>query len=110
MLPRTYEGQVCSVAKALEVVRERWTMLIIRDTFLGVRRFDDFQRSLGIARSVLDDGLEKLCEGGVLEGGPYQERPKRHECRLTEKGIELWPAIVALMQWGDRHLASDGPP
>jgi DNA-binding HxlR family transcriptional regulator len=110
VLGRTYEGQTCSVASALEIVGERWTLLVLRDAFLGVRRFDDFQRSLGVARNVLQSRLERLIEAGLLERRLYQERPPRHEYRLTEKGIDLWPAIVALMQWGDRHLYPAGPP
>jgi len=111
VLHNTYDGQVCSVARALEVIGERWTLLILRDAFMGVRRFDDFQRSLGIARNVLNTRLQRLVEAGLLERRRYQERPERFEYRLTERGIDLWPAIVALMQWGDRHLAGDaGPP
>ncbi len=111
MLHNTYEGQTCSVARALEVVGERWTILILRDAFLGVRRFDDFQRSLGIARNVLNTRLQRLVDAGLLERRRYQVRPERHEYRLTDMGLDLWPSILALMQWGDRHLAGpDGPP
>jgi DNA-binding HxlR family transcriptional regulator len=111
MLGRTYESQVCSVARTLELVGERWTLLIIRDAFLGVRRFGDFAERLGIARNVLQDRLERLVEGGILEKVPYQERPLRHEYRLTAMGRDLWPSIVALLQFGDRHLATEaGPP
>jgi DNA-binding HxlR family transcriptional regulator len=104
MLHRTYEGQDCSIARTLEVVGERWTLLIMRDAFLGVRRFDDIQRDLGIARNVLRDRLARLVEEGLLERRPYQERPPRSEYRLTEAGLDLWPSIVALLQWGNRHL------
>ena len=111
VLHNTYEGQTCSVARALELVGERWTLLILRDAFLGVRRFDDFQRSLNVARNVLNTRLNRLVEAGLLERRLYQERPERYEYRLTEMGIDLWPSIVALMQWGDRHLAGEaGPP
>ncbi len=111
MLHNTYDGQHCSVARALEVVGERWTILILRDAFLGVRRFDDFQRSLGIARNVLNTRLQRLVDAGLLERRRYQVRPERHEYRLTDMGLDLWPSILALMQWGDRHLAGpDGPP
>ena len=111
MLPRAYEGQTCSVARTLEVVGDRWTMLVLRDAFLGLRRFDDLQRDLGIARNVLSDRLGRLVEDGILERRRYQERPERFEYRLTERGIELWPAVVALMHWGDKHLAGEaGPP
>ena len=111
VLYNTYEGQSCSVARALEIVGERWTFLILRDAFLGIRRFDDFQRSLGVARNVLQARLQRLTDAGVLERRLYQERPPRFEYRLTERGRDLWPALVSLMQWGDRHLAGDaGPP
>ncbi len=111
VLYNTYEGQACSVARALEVIGERWTILILRDAFLGVRRFDDFQRSLGAARNVLNTRLHRLTEAGVLERRLYQERPARYEYRLTERGRDLWPALVALMEWGDRHLPDEsGPP
>ncbi|HEX8121457.1 MAG TPA: helix-turn-helix domain-containing protein [Solirubrobacteraceae bacterium] len=111
MLYNTYEGQACSVARSLEIVGERWTFLILRDAFLGVRRFDDFQRSLGIARNVLNVRLQRLVDAGVIERRRYQERPERFEYRLTDRGRDLWPALVALMQWGDRHFAGEtGPP
>jgi len=110
MLNRTYENQVCSIARALEVVGERWTILIVRDAFLGVRRFDDFQRSLGIARNVLADRLDRLVEAGIFERRPYQDRPPRYEYRLTERGLDLHPAIFSLMKWGDKHAAPNGPP
>jgi DNA-binding HxlR family transcriptional regulator len=111
MLPRTYETQNCSVARALEVLGDRWTLLVIRDAFLGVRRFDDFQRHLGVARNVLSDRLQRLVDEGLLERHRYQERPERFEYRLSQKGIDLWPAIMTLMQWGDRYYAPpEGPP
>ena len=111
MLPRTYDDQTCSVARALEVLGDRWTLLVIRDAFLGVRRFDDFQRRLGVARNVLSDRLQRLTEEGLLERHRYQERPERFEYRLTEKGIDLWPTVITLMKWGDRYYAPpEGPP
>jgi DNA-binding HxlR family transcriptional regulator len=110
VLHNTYAGQTCSVARTLELVGERWTLLILRDAFLGVRRFDDFQRSLGIARNVLNTRLQRLCDVGLLERRRYQERPERFEYRLTDMGVDLWPSIVALMEFGDKHLAADGPP
>ena len=109
MLHRTYEGQDCSIARTLEVVGERWTLLIMRDAFLGVRRFDDIQRDLGIARNVLRDRLARLVEEGLLERRPYQERPPRSEYRLTAKGRDLWPVLHALLRYGDRWYAPDGP-
>ena len=89
---------------------ERWTLLIIREAFLGTRRFDDFQRALGIARNVLQARLERLTEAEIMRRVAYQERPVRYEYRLTRKGVDLWPVIVALLKWGDRHAAPDGPP
>jgi DNA-binding HxlR family transcriptional regulator len=111
MLPRTYENQVCSVARALEVLGDRWTLLVLRDAFRRVRRFEDFQRSLGVARNVLTDRLNRLVDEGIMRRVPYQERPVRFEYRLTEKGRELWPVMMTLMQWGDRHYTeAAGPP
>jgi DNA-binding HxlR family transcriptional regulator len=109
MLKRTYEGQNCSIARALELVGERWTLLIVRDAFLGLRRFDEFQDSLGVARNVLAERLNRLVGEGILERNAYSERPPRFEYRLTEKGRDLAIPLLALMQWGDRHL-SDKPP
>jgi DNA-binding HxlR family transcriptional regulator len=109
MLKRDYEGQNCSIARALEVVGERWTLLIVRDVFLGLRRFDQLQESLGIARNVLTDRLNRLVEEGILERVRYNDRPERFEYRLTEKARELNIALTGLRQWGDKHL-SDKPP
>jgi len=111
MLGSQYDNQVCSIAGALEVIGERWSLLIVRDVFLGLRRFDEIQADLGIARNVLNTRLTKLVEQGVLERRRYTERPPRHEYRLTDKGLDLWPTMVALMQWGDRHTVPPaGPP
>lgn len=100
----------CSLARTVSVVGDRWTLLILRDCFLRVRRFDEFQRRLGITRHVLSDRLKKLEASGVLRRVPYGARPVRHEYRLTEKGLDLYPVILALVGWGDRHMAQDGPP
>ena len=105
MLKREYEGQNCSLARALEIVGERWTLLIIRDVFLGIRRFDELQESLGVARNVLTDRLNRLVGEGVLERVPYSERPTRYEYRLTAKGRDLSVALSGLRQWGDRYLS-----
>ncbi|MCO5987944.1 helix-turn-helix transcriptional regulator [Actinoallomurus spadix] len=110
MLHRTYDDQNCSIARALEIVGERWTLLIIRDAFEGVRRFDDFQADLGVARNVLADRLGRLCDEGILRRHRYQERPDRYEYRLTRKGVGLWPAMMSLLLWGDEHYAVDGSP
>ncbi len=109
MPERAYDGQVCSVARTLEVVGERWTLLIVRDAFLGVRRFEDFQRSLGVARNVLSSRLQLLVEHGLLERRRYQEHPERYEYRLTASGRDLQVTLVALMEWGDRHRSEQPP-
>ena len=109
MLKRDYEGQVCSIARALEVVGDRWTLLVIRDVALGRHRFDELLGSLGVASNVLSDRLNRLVAEGVLERVRYSERPERFEYHLTPKGRELGVALLALMQWGDRYL-SDKPP
>ena len=100
----------CSVAQCLEVVGEWWSMLVVRDAFLGVTRFDDFQRRLGISRNILQQRLSHLVEAGVLARVPYSEHPPRDEYRLTAKGRDLWPVLTAMRQWGDRHAAPSGPP
>jgi len=110
VLPRTYEGQVCSIARSLEVVGERWTLLIVRDALRGTRRFEDFRGSLGIAHNVLSDRLGKLREAGILERQLYQTRPERYEYRVTPAGLDLWPVIMSLLLWGDGHRAPEGPP
>jgi DNA-binding HxlR family transcriptional regulator len=109
MLRRDYEGQNCSIARALEVVGERWTLLIVRDVFLGKHRFDELQESLAIARNVLTDRLNRLVQEGILERVRYSERPERFEYRLTPKGRDLQIALAGLRQWGDKYL-SDKPP
>ncbi len=100
----------CSVAGTLSVVGEKWSLLVLREAFLGVRRFADFQRVLGAPRAVLTDRLNTLVEQGVLRRVPYQAEGERqrHEYRLTQKGIDLHPVLVALMRWGDQYLAEDG--
>ena len=100
----------CSVAGTLTVVGEKWSLLVLREAFMGVRRFADFQRVLGAPRAVLTDRLATLVDQGVLRRVPYQAEGERqrHEYRLTEKGIDLYPILIALMQWGDRYLAEEG--
>ena len=105
MLKREYEGQeLCSVAMTLEIVGERWTWLIVRDAFLGLTQFGEFQSSLGIARNVLADRLRRLVDEKIFERVLYSERPARYEYRLTEKGRDLFTALNALRQWGDTYL------
>ena len=100
----------CSVARTLSVVGDRWTLMILRDAFLGARRFEQF-RALGLTKHRLADRLRRLVHAGVLDRVPYQDRPRRFEYRLTEKGRDLYPVIVSLVGWGDRWMAGDdGPP
>jgi DNA-binding HxlR family transcriptional regulator len=110
VLGRDYAGQNCSVARALEVVGERWTLLILRDAFFGVTRFELWQRRLRIAPNILAKRLDSLVAAGVLERERYQERPERFDYRLTPRGKELFPVIMGLLSWGDANRAPDGPP
>ena len=98
------DKQVCSVARALSVVGERWTMLILRDAFFGTRRFDQFQSNLGITRHRLSERLSKLVEQGVLVKVPYHDRPLRYEYRLSRKGLGLYPVLMSLASWGDEWM------
>jgi len=111
MLQRDYQTQTCSIARALEIVGERWTLLVLRNVFLGWRRFDEQHQQLGIARNVLASRLQRLLDEQILELRPYGERPVRYEYHLTKKGRALWPVLVELLQWGDRYaLEPAGPP
>ena len=104
-------AETCSVARAVAVIGDRWTLMILRDCFLGVRRFDDFQARLEISRTVTAQRLKGLTDEGVLERVAYQARPPRHEYRLTEKGMDLYPVVLGLVTFGDRHYAGPaGPP
>ena len=94
----------CTIARTLAVIGDRWTLLVLRDAFLGIRRFEAFQADLGITRHRLADRLARLVKHGVLRRERYQARPPRFEYRLTEKGVDLYPVISALRAWGDRHL------
>jgi DNA-binding HxlR family transcriptional regulator len=105
----SFQGMNCSVARCLDVVGEWWTPLILRDLFMGISRFDDFQARLGIARNVLADRLSRLVESGVVEKVLYQEHPERFDYRLTEKGGDLWRVLTAMREWGDRWEAPAGP-
>jgi DNA-binding HxlR family transcriptional regulator len=100
----------CSIARSLEVVGERWALLIIRNAFYGARRFDDFAQDLGVARNVLTDRLAGLVEHGVFTREQYEDRPPRYEYRLTEKGKDLLPVILAMARWGDRWESDGEPP
>jgi DNA-binding HxlR family transcriptional regulator len=107
---KSFADMDCSVAQCLEVVGEWWSMLVVRDAFLGVTRFDTFQERLGISRNILQQRLARLVEMGVLRREPYCEHPLRYDYRLTDKGRDLWPVLTAMRQWGDRYSAPLGPP
>ncbi|HUP74366.1 MAG TPA: helix-turn-helix domain-containing protein [Acidimicrobiales bacterium] len=104
------DDQLCSIAASLQLIGDRWSLLILRDAFRGVRRFDELAADLGIARNLLADRLQKLVDHGILVKQPYQQRPVRYEYRLSAKGIDLSPALVALMHWGDKHVLGESPP
>jgi DNA-binding HxlR family transcriptional regulator len=110
MLQRDYPDQVCSVARSLEVIGERWTLLILRDAVMGMERFEEFQQSLGVASNVLTNRLKLLCDEQVLERVSDPERPGRPKYVLTEKGRQLAPALLVLMKWGDRYYPAPGGP
>lgn len=94
----------CSIARTLSFVGDRWSLLVLRDCFLRVRRFEEFQRRLGVTRHVLADRLKRFVEGGILARVPYQSSPERHEYVLTQKGLELYPVLMAMASWGDAHM------
>lgn len=104
------DQQDCSVARALSVLGDRWTMLVVREAFLRTRRFDDFQARTGAPRPVLAQRLKALVDDGVLERRQYSEHPARYEYRLTEMGRDLYPVVVSLLTWGDRWMSDDVPP
>lgn len=95
--------QPCLISRTLAVIGDRWTMLILRDCFGGVRKFDDFRENLGISRTIVAQRLALLVEEGVLDKRAYQERPTRYEYRLTAKGLDLYPLIIGMFDWGRRH-------
>lgn len=100
----------CSIARTLAVIGDRWTLLILRDAFLGARRFEALQASLGVSRHRLADRLARLVEHGVLRRERYQDHPPRWEYRLTERGHDLYAVVVSIAGWGDRHLAGRAGP
>lgn len=100
-------SEPCSVARTVAVIGDRWTLLILRDCFLGVRRFEAFQERLGISRTIIAERLKLLVDEGVLIKVAYQDRPVRHEYRLTEKGLALHPVIMAVVHWGDRFYGGE---
>src|SRR4051794_2709433 len=108
-LGKDYERQDCALARALELLGERWTLLIVRDALYGVRRYNDFLVHLDIPRAVLAARLQALVDAQVLDRRPYQDSPVRHEYVLTSRGRELWPAVNALTHWGAEHMSPGGP-
>lgn len=111
MTPTDFSGMDCSIARTLGLIGERWSLLVLRDAFYGLKRFEDFQYDLGIARNILTDRLAKLVENGLLERRLYEERPPRYEYKLTPKGRDLLPVLLSLMRWGDRwETPGDEPP
>jgi DNA-binding HxlR family transcriptional regulator len=111
MLGKAYEREVCSIARALEVVGERWSLLIIRNAlFAGSTRYSDFQRSLGIASNVLETRLDAFVDAGLMRRHRYATQPDLYEYLLTDKGRGFAPALIALTEWGDRFAAPEGPP
>jgi DNA-binding HxlR family transcriptional regulator len=111
MLGRTYERENCSAARTLEIVGERWSLLILRNAmFAGMTRFTEFQRGLGVAPNILSNRLETFVTAGLMETRPLTDEHATHEYVLTEKGLDLLPVIIALTGWGDRWAAPEGPP
>ena len=101
----------CSIARSVDLLGDWWTPLVLREAFLGVRRFDDMQRSLGIGRNVLTQRLKRLVEEGMLDRVRYQEKPDRYEYVLTDKGRDFYPVLAAMIAWGDQWLSGEeGPP
>ncbi len=107
---RDFPRDACSVASTLEVIGERWTMHVLRESFLGVRRFEDFRRNIGVARNILSDRLNTLVAEGILRRELYSEHPPRYEYRLTRKGVDLSGILIELMKWGNRWAPNpEGP-
>jgi len=98
------QEEPCSIARTLSVIGDRWTMLILRDAFLRIRKFEDYQKDLGISRQRLSDRLKKLVDEGVLEKHQYQAAPPRYDYRLTQKGLDLYPVVMAMVNWGDKYM------
>jgi DNA-binding HxlR family transcriptional regulator len=104
----SFEDMTCSIARSLEVIGEWWTLLILRDAFFGITRFEELQARLGIARNILAKRLDTLVEHGVLERRCYDEGRDRHDYVLTDKGKALWPVLVTIRQWGDKWIVGTG--
>jgi DNA-binding HxlR family transcriptional regulator len=108
---REFDSELCSIQRTLALIGEKWTILIIRDAANGIRRFDDFRKHTGVSEAVLSDRLRNLVARGILETREYREpgQRRRHEYRLTARGWDLFPVLIALMQWGDAHLDGEQP-
>jgi DNA-binding HxlR family transcriptional regulator len=103
--------QRCSVARPASLLGDQWTLVILRQAFSGIKRFEDFRRTLDVSRSLLSERLARLVEAGILRREPYKDKVRtRHRYRLTEKGLDLYPVLMALREWGDKYMADDGPP
>lgn len=103
--------QRCSVARPASLLGDQWTLVILRQAFSGIKRFEDFQRTLHVSRSLLSERLARLVDAGILRREPYKDKVRtRHRYRLTEKGLDLYPVLMALREWGDKYMAEDGPP
>ncbi|GGO66510.1 winged helix-turn-helix transcriptional regulator [Nonomuraea cavernae] len=109
-MPKDARPRECSIADALDLVGERWSLLAIRELSYGVRRFDQIVRNTGAPRDILTTRLRKLEDGGIIQRERYNDHPVRHEYHLTPAGVELCDVLIALMKWGDRHLHPDDPP
>jgi DNA-binding HxlR family transcriptional regulator len=110
MAIETFAEMNCSIGRTMAFLGERWTPLVLRELFFGNRRFESIQAELGVASNVLSARLATLLEEGIVERRLYSERPERYEYKLTEKGLDLQPIILAVQAWGDRHAAPDGAP
>jgi DNA-binding HxlR family transcriptional regulator len=107
---RDFPRDACSVASTLEIVGERWTLHVLREAFLGVRRFEDLRRNIGVARNILSDRLNRLVAEGILRRERYSEHPPRYEYRLTRKGVDLYGILIELMKWGNQWTPQpEGP-
>ena len=101
----------CSIARAVDILGDWWTPLVLRESFYGVRRFEDFQKTLGIGRNILTQRLNRLVDEGLLVRRPYQDKPLRNEYVLTDKGRDFFPVLMAMVHWGDKWLSGEaGPP
>lgn len=107
---KTFATQPCSIARTLDVVGDWWTLLVLRDVFRGAQRFDELKRGLDIATNVLTVRLRRLVDAGILERRAYQEHPPRFEYAVTAKGRDLYPVLIALLQWGDRYMRDPSDP